>query len=73
MAKLSGNLPMLGATRWILGGLQTAAFILGLAAVAQGRVPKDLDRGGLGQLMVDSTRYLDPQTTGSIGKLINTR
>jgi hypothetical protein len=64
---------MIGATRWIFGGLQTAAVVVALAAMAQGRPPKDFDRGGLGQLMVDSTRYLDPQTTGSIGRLINDR
>jgi hypothetical protein len=64
---------MLGSTRFIFGGLQVAAAVLVLAAIAQSRTPKDMDRGRLGQLMVDSTRYLDPQTTGSIGKLLDRR
>jgi hypothetical protein len=62
---------MLGATRWIFGGLQTMAVIVALTAFAQGRIPKDLDRGSLGQLMADSTRYLDPESTGSIRRLID--
>lgn len=61
---------MLGATKWIFGGLQAAAAVLALTAVARGQLPKDLDRGSLNQLMVDTNTYLDPQTTGSLRRLI---
>jgi hypothetical protein len=54
----------------MFSGLQIAAAVVALAAMARAQVPRDLDRGGLGQLMSDSTRYLDPQTTGSLTKLI---
>jgi hypothetical protein len=63
---------MLGATKWIFGGLQVAAVVVALAAVARGQLPKDLDRGSLNQLMVETTTYLDPQTTGSLRQLIET-
>jgi hypothetical protein len=61
---------MLGATRWIFGGLQLAAMVVALAGLAGGRGPRDLDRGSLNQLMVETTTYLDPQTTGSLRRLI---
>jgi hypothetical protein len=57
---------------WLIGSLQAAVFVVVLAAAAQTR-PADhgLDRGGLNQLATNSTRYLDPSTTGAIAKLIN--
>ena len=73
MAKLVGTMTMLGATRWMFGGLQIAAAIVALAAIARAQIPRDLDRSGLGQLLSDSTRYLDPQTTGSLTRLIERR
>ena len=63
---------MLGVTRWIFGSIQVAAAVVTLAAVAHGRAPRDMDRGSLDQLMADTTRYLDPQMTGSLRNLIET-
>ncbi len=63
---------MLGATRWIFDAVQVAATVLALVGMAQSQVPRELDRGSLDQLMVDTTRYLDPQTTGTLARLIET-